>query len=179
MIEKLKMAKFEKANSEIEELLRKAKAKSTGPIPCKIDDKFTFSSGATSGGKQPNFFIATWEGFKRTALRFQAGNRKHENYTTILADANWLKAFHSRDLEFFRDRASHAMTHIFEEMQGRFDSDPGGNWGAVGWAVEVMSYVSEYDPAFYRAIVGLVPHPGQRLPDDLCACPRCTAGEAQ
>lgn len=143
------------------------------PQPADFNDKVKFSSGATSGGKSTPYVFMTWAGVKRTALRFWYGNQKHENGQTVLADANWLKAFHSRDLEFFRDRMAHAIDHIQAEMQGRFETTPGGNWGAVGWCTEVMPFVEENDREFYLAIVGLLPHPGERK--ESCKCPRCEA----
>ncbi len=136
------------------------------------NDKVTFTSGATSSaGHDYPYHLMTHCAEKLTALRFGAGNKKHENDDTVLANANWLKAFHSRDLEFFRNRYTHARDHMDAEMQGRFDDDPGGNIGAVGWFIEVLAYVKEYDPDFYSAVVGVKPHPGKREKD--CFCPRC------
>ncbi len=136
-----------------------------------FNDKVKFDSGATSGGKAAPYGFCTWTGFKRTAQRFWYGQQKHANSDTVVANANWLKAFHARDLSFFHDRINHAIEHLQKEMQGNFDPTPGGNWGGVGWAVEVLSYVDEYDHDFYLAVVGLIAHPGERK--DACQCPRC------
>lgn len=137
-----------------------------------MTDKVTFASGATSSkGHDAPYWLLTWLSVEKTALRFGAGNEKHENRDTVLANANWLKAFHARDLAFFRNRATHAFDHFKAEMQGQHDSDAGGNWGAVGWFLEVISFVEKHDPLFYEAIVGLKPHPGKREKD--CECPRC------
>lgn len=143
--------------------------------PADFDDKVKFTSGATSGGTYPPFQLTTGFGAKRTAERFGYGNAKHESGQTVLGEANWLKAFHARDLAFFRDRISHAREHIHAESQGRFDYAPGGNWGAVGWCVDVMPFVEHFDPQFYLAIVGLIPHPGERT--EKCPCDRCKATE--
>lgn len=143
----------------------------TGPRS-DLDNKKTFSSGATSAHGAPPYQLCTWVGFHNTSLRFGYGNVKHEDNTTILAEANWLKAFHARDLEFFQDRFSHAIMHIVQEVQGRFDPAPGGNLGAVGWFVEITSYLAKYDPDFYMAVVGRERHPGTR--ETPCPCPRCT-----
>jgi len=134
----------------------------------------TFTSGATSGELKPRYNLPTGFGERVTALRFGYGNEKHENGTYVLAEANWLKAFHARDLAFFQDRMNHAREHLRAESQGNFDKGPGGNWGAVGWCVDIMPFVAEYDPEFYRAVVGLAPHPGKREKD--CICSRCAAG---
>lgn len=138
-------------------------------------DKVTFSGGSTSGGVAAPYHLMTWEGAKRTALRFQYGNTKHEDGQNVLADANWLKSFHARDLPYFKDRINHAIEHLQKEQQGHFDSHPGGNWGAVGWCVDILSFIDEYDHDFYLAVVGLKPHPGPREKD--CGCPRCGAGK--
>lgn len=138
------------------------------------NDKVTFTSGATSSkGHDAPYWLLTWLSVEKTAQRFGAGNEKHENSDTVLANANWLKAFHARDLAFFRNRATHAFDHFKAEMQGLHDSDAGGNWGAVGWFLEVISFVEKFDPDFYAAIVGLQPHPGKR--EDQCRCSRCDA----
>lgn len=140
-----------------------------------MTDKVTFASGATSSkGHDAPYWLLTWLSVEKTALRFGAGNEKHENSDTVLANANWLKAFHARDLAFFRNRATHAFDHFKAEMQGQHDSDAGGNWGAVGWFLEVISFVEKHDPDFYLAIVGLKPHPGKR--EQECGCPRCVGG---
>lgn len=137
------------------------------------DDKVKFASGATSSkGHDAPYQLMTHCAVKRGALRFGAGNVKHENSDTILANANWLKAFHARDLAFFRNRYQHARDHMDNEMQGIRDLDLGGNFGAVVWFLEVMCYVEDNDPAFYDAIIGLKPHPGER---GACHCPRCKA----
>lgn len=65
-----------------------------------------------------------------------------------------MKAFNARDVEFFRDRAAHALEHMLAEMRGEDDDGPGGNLGAVGWWVEVFAYVKKHDPELYGAIQG-------------------------
>lgn len=140
-----------------------------------MNDKVKFASGATSGGRHPQYNLTTGFGVRRTAERFTYGNLKHENGQTVLADANWLKAFHARDLDFFRDRISHAKDHLHRESQGLFESTLGGNWGAVGWCVDVMPFVQAFDPEFYLAVVGVNPHPGKRKGQ--CPCDRCKAGK--
>lgn len=136
-----------------------------------MSENFVFASGATSGELKPLYFLATGYGQKATGLRFGYGNKKHEKSQTVLSEANWLKAFHARDLEFFRDRAAHALDHLGNELRGRFDFSPGGNWGAVGWCQDVFPFVAKFDPAFYNAIVGISPHPGKRA--EKCPCDRC------
>lgn len=133
----------------------------------------TFTSGATSGELKPRYNLSTGFGEKVTALRFGYGNEKHENGTRVLAEANWLKAFHARDLAFFQDRMNHARDHLRNESQGIVDRNPGGNWGAIGWCVDIMPFVAQYDPEFYRAVQGTTAHPGPRVKD--CSCPRCAA----
>lgn len=140
--------------------------------PADFNDKVTFASGATSGGTEPPYHLMAWEGIDCTALRYGYGNEKHENGQTVLVEANWLKAFHQRDLKFFRDRAAHAIKHIRKEMSGQRDKAPGGNWGAVGWCQDMMPFVAKYDPEFYAAVTGITPHPGPRKTLE-CSCPRC------
>lgn len=142
-----------------------------------VNDKVAFEGGATSGGIEAPYFFMTWVGVDLMALRYGYGNQKHEDGTLVLAEANWLKSFHSRDVQFFRDRAAHAIKHIQKEMSGHTDPAPGGNWGAVGWCQDVMPFVAKYDPDFYAAIVGLRKHPGKRLTS--CTCPRCEAANHQ
>ncbi len=137
------------------------------------EQKHVFKSGASSGELKAPYHQATGFGAKVTALRFGYGNAKHEGGTTLFSEANWLKAFHARDLAFFRDRMNHAREHLHAESQGNFDNSPGGNWGAVGWCVDVMPFVKEYDPDFYNAVVGIAPLPSERR--DACRCPRCEA----
>lgn len=111
-------------------------------------------SGASSSHFSPYNFIPTWEGMKLTAQRFLAGNAKHEKNNPVYLEANWLQAFHARDVGFFRDRAGHAMEHLIAEMRGDDDFDPGGNLGGLGWFQDVMAYVKKNDPDFYGAIQG-------------------------
>jgi hypothetical protein len=122
-----------------------------------MESNVTHASGATSSHFSPFSFYAPFEGIKLTCLRFLHGNWKHENGNTVYADANWLKAFRARDVQFFRDRAGHALEHLIAEMRGENDPDPGGNLGAVGWWVEVMAFVKKNDPEFYAMIQGIVP----------------------
>ncbi len=118
------------------------------------DSKVAHSSGATSSHFSPFAFNNPFEGTKLTCQRFVAGNRKHENDNPVYAEANWLRAFKSRDVAFFRDRAGHALEHLIAEMRGEDDNDPGGNLGAVGWLQEVLAYVKKNDPFLYGAIQG-------------------------
>lgn len=118
------------------------------------NDKVTHSSGSTSSHFSPFSFFNPFEGVKLTCQRFVAGNHKHENDDPVYANMNWLKAFHARDVGFFRDRAGHALEHLLDEMHGVDDGDPGGNLGAVGWCVEVFAYVKKNDPFLYGAIQG-------------------------
>lgn len=138
-----------------------------------MNEKVKFKSGATSGGVHPQYNLTTGFGEMKTSNRYSYGNVKHEKSQTVLAEANWLKAFHARDLNFFRDRISHAQDHIKAESQGRFDPNPGGNWGAVGWCVDALSFVEAFDYDFYLAVVGVKPHPGKRK--GKCPCDRCKA----
>jgi hypothetical protein len=119
--------------------------------------KVAHKSGATSSHFSPFNFYCTYEGTKLTTARFKAGNTKHENDNPVYSEANWLKAYHAKDIEFFRDRAGHALEHLIDEMRGQDDKDPGGNLGAVGWFVDVMAFVKKNDPAFYEAIQGKSP----------------------
>lgn len=112
------------------------------------------ASGATSSHAAPFSFYPTYEGQKLTSLRFEHGNAKHEKNDPVYLNANWLKAFHARDVAFFRERAKHCMEHFIDEMRGKDDMDPGGNLGAMGWFQDVMAYVKVNDPFFYGAIQG-------------------------
>lgn len=123
-------------------------------IPSPKDVKVAHGSGATSSHFSPFNFYPTYEGMKLTAARFKEGNRKHEDSDPVYGNANWLKAFYAQDVNFFRDRAGHALEHLIAEMRGENDSDPGGNLGAVGWWVDVMAFVQANDPTFYAAIQG-------------------------
>lgn len=143
-----------------------------------LADKVQFASGATSGTISPPAFFKTEEGEEAVDARFAYGNLKHENETNVLVDANWLKAFHGRDLKFFRARAANAKKHINREMSGRYDKTPGGNCGAVGWWANVMPFVARWDPPFYAAITGVAPHPGAHENRHHCPCPRCEAALA-
>jgi hypothetical protein len=138
------------------------------------DPKVVFKSGATSSaGHDTPYGLMTGYGRKAGALRFGAGNVKHEDGTTVYAEANWLKAYHTRDLEFFRNRAVHASDHLDAEMQGQEDDAPGGNIGGVAWFLDVAGYVKANDPEFWKAIQGIRKHPGPR--NEMCTCPRCLA----
>ena len=88
------------------------------------------------------------------AERYRAGNVKHEDNNPVYSEANWMKAVNARDIQFFRDRAGHAMEHLIKEMRGEDDTDPGGNLGAVMWFCDMMAYVKVKDPALYDAIQG-------------------------
>jgi hypothetical protein len=145
--------------------------------PADFADKVAYSSGATSGGIHAPYFLMAWEGVPLGALRYEYGNQKHEDGQNVLAEANWLKAFHARDLKFFQDRAAHAIDHIRAEMSGHLDKEPGGNWGAVIWCADVMPFVAKYDPDFYAAVIRLRQHPGKRTVT--CTCPRCHAANHQ
>ena len=118
------------------------------------EDKVTHGSGATSSHFSPFSFFNPFEGAKLTCQRFMSGNHKHENDDPVYANMNWLKAFHARDVGFFRDRAGHALEHFIAEMHGQDDADPGGNLGAVGWWQEVFACVKRRDPFLYGAIQG-------------------------
>lgn len=116
--------------------------------------KFTHASGATSSHQTLLFFHVPFEGIAVIAQRFQYGNEKHEDGTTVYAESNWLRAVEARDVAFFRDRAGHALEHLWAEMRGADDSGPGGNLGAIGWFVAVMAYVRKHDSELYSAIQG-------------------------
>jgi hypothetical protein len=118
------------------------------------EKKVAHSSGAASSHFSPFYFNPTFEGLKLTCLRYKEGNRKYENSGTVWAEANWLKAFKARDVQFFRDRAGHCLEHLIDEMRGKDDLDPGGNLGAIGWFQDAMAFVKKYDPFFYGAIQG-------------------------
>lgn len=118
------------------------------------EEKIAHASGATSSHRTPNYFLVTGEGERVTAERFDYGNHKHEFGNTVYLEANWLKAFYSRDVAFFRDRAGHVKEHLQAEMRGNDDHGPGGNLGAIGWFVDVMAFVKKNDPIFYGAIQG-------------------------
>lgn len=125
----------------------------------EIAGRITHFSGAHSSHLSPFSFYNPFEGAKLTCERFREGNRKYENGTTVYAKMNWLKAFHAKDVDFFRSRAGHALEHLIAEMHGEDDNGPGGNLGAVGWWVEVMAYVRKHDPGFYAQIQGIDPRP--------------------
>lgn len=116
--------------------------------------KVAHGSGATSSHFSPFAFFCTYEGIRLTSMRFVEGNRKHEKSDPVYSHANWLKAFHARDVGFFRDRAGHALEHLIAEMRGEDDPDPGGNLGALGWFQDVMAYVKKNDPFLYACIQG-------------------------
>lgn len=138
------------------------------------DDKVKFASGATSSaGHDAPYWLMTGHARKLGALRFGHGNVEHEHGNTVLAEANWLKAFHSRDLAFFRNRYTHAADHMDDEMHGVKDAAPGGNWGAAVWFIDVIAFVEAHDPEFYAAITGRQKHPGPKVQP--CQCPRCLA----
>lgn len=142
-------------------------------VKSDLDNKKTFSSGATSAhGAHPYRYMAGY-GVKAGSLRYGYGNVKHEDGNTVLAEANWLKAFHARDLEFFQDRFEHAKEHIQDESQGKFDLAPGGNMGAVVWCADIMCFTAKFDPDFYMAVVGRVKHPGPHPEGYKCPCDRC------
>jgi hypothetical protein len=146
----------------------------TEPIPSPTpddSDKFAFKSGATSSRHYDQLFIMPGESLPLTAARFGYGNAKHENSTPIYSEANWLKAFHARDVEFFRERATHAVHHLWSELRGNDDHDPGGNLGAVGWFVEVFAFVRKHDPDLYAAIQGLMALDSSCSRP--CFCPLC------
>lgn len=118
--------------------------------PAKVEHK----SGAGSSHFSPFNFLPTYAGVRLLSLRFKAGNVKYENNNPVYDEANWLKAVKARDIDFFRDRAGHAMEHLINEMRGEDDPDPGGNLGAIMWFCDVMAYVQSKDPELYAAIQG-------------------------
>lgn len=120
-------------------------------------DKIAFSSGATSSVGMPEYHLVPGEIEDLIAMRFAYGNHKHEDGNTVLAEANWLRAYRARDIAFFRDRAAHARKHLKRESRGDYDGAPGGNLGAVGWWLEVAAFINKHDPLFYDAINGLRP----------------------
>lgn len=122
-----------------------------------MSELFKSKSGATSSYSSAPYFYMPGEGIKLTALRFKHGNDKHEHGDSVYANANWLKAVKGRDWQFFRDRAGHVIDHIWAEMRGEDDPDPGGNLGAIGWWLEAMAYVKKVDPLLYQVIQGKVP----------------------
>lgn len=145
--------------------MRKATAHASGTGPQErtrvgAQDKFVHSSGATSSHRAAPYFFMTGAGDKLTALRFEAGNEKHEDGTPVYDQANWLRALKTRDWKFFRDRAAHARDHLHDEMRGTIDTAPGGNLGAVGWFVDIAAFVAEKDPEFWQVVQGI------RHPDD-------------
>ncbi|MGH7184522.1 MAG: hypothetical protein ACREJN_21460 [Nitrospiraceae bacterium] len=123
-------------------------------MPKAESDIVKHQSGATSSHITPPYFRMPGEAVKLTALRFQHGNEKHENGNPVYGEANWMTAYRAKDYMFFRDRAGHALEHLWDEMQGKEDPSPGGNLGAVGWAIEVLAYVKVNDPEFYEVIQG-------------------------
>ncbi len=139
------------------------------------DDKVTHTSGSQSSHFSEFSFYNPFEGAKLTCQRFKEGNRKYEDSDTVYANMNWLKAFHAKDINFFRDRSGHALEHLIAEMHGDEDEKPGGNLGAVGWWVEIMAYVRKHDPVFYKAIQGVaIADEGSMLNCDRPNCPLCT-----
>jgi hypothetical protein len=128
--------------------------RSAGSAGISREQMHTSLSGATSSYKTSNTFHAPRNYRRYLADRFAIGNVKHENGTTVYAEANWLKALRARDVEFFRNRAVHAENHGHDEMRGIDDPDPGGNIGAELWFWSMMAYVSDVDPEFYQAIRG-------------------------
>jgi hypothetical protein len=129
-------------------------ARIEGSNDADLEKKVSHASGAQSSHKAPNYFLMTGCGRTPTALRFQYGNTKYEGDNTVYHEANWLKAYNAKDLGFFRDRAAHAVDHIWAEFRGEDDLAPGGNLGAIGWFQDIMSFVKEHDPYFYGAIQG-------------------------
>lgn len=126
-------------------------------IATDVAEVATHASGAKSSHYSPFNFNNPFEGTKLTCARFKVGNAKYEGGTTVYAEANWMKAFNAKDINFFRDRSGHALEHLIAEMHGVEDENPGGNLGAVGWWVEIMAYVKAHDPEFYRTIQGTQP----------------------
>ena len=136
--------------------MAKRKTKKISILPVVVS-----ASGSTSSHFSDFNFHPTYEGARLTALRFKHGNEKHENSGTVYSEANWLKAYHARDVAFFRDRGGHSMEHLIDEMRGVDDPDPGGNLGAIGWYVDVLAFIKKNDPHFYGAIQGkwpVIPH---------------------
>ena|ERR1043166_887418 len=146
----------EKLENEIAAVI--AKAKNYEPdfsAPDDVDDvKVVHKSGATASHHSPFCFNHTFEGAKLTSLRFQEGNRYHEDDNPVYVEANWLKAVYERDVMFFRNRAGHALEHLIDEMRGKDDPKPGGNLGAVGWFQDIMAFTRKHDPFLYGAIQG-------------------------
>lgn len=120
----------------------------------ETEKKFVHKSGATSGSYVPNIFIVPYEGDDLVALRFLYGNQKHEDDNPLYAEANWLKAYRLRDVNFFRERGAHAIRHLKQEMRGIKDLNPGGNLGGALWFCYVMAFIEKNDPFFYGAIIG-------------------------
>lgn len=156
-----------KSDPELNNLLVQAKAN---------DALVTFASGATSSKAFPAFWRVPIEGLELEAARFNYGNHKHEHDNPVHSQANWLIAFHARDVAFYWDRATHAVEHIWREMRGDDDFEPGGNIGGARWFTAIMAFTKKYDPELYEAIQGK-----RNLAKEaqsavrVCQCPFCVA----
>lgn len=92
--------------------------------------------GGTRRSKAHSYHLMPPEGARNTADRFQAGAEIHGEF-------NWMKSCESEDnaFHFARSAYNHMMEHSIRMANGDHDKDPGGNLGAIGWAVYVLSYI--------------------------------------
>lgn len=112
-----------------------------------IDDKHTFSSGASSSGKKPRYdLIPTWA-LERIAHRFQLGAEKH-------GENNWQKGV--GDTQFILDRINHAIEHLYQvkdQIHGGIIATPEMDddlSGVILNAIFVMGYQREKYMGLYR-----------------------------
>lgn len=98
--------------------------------------KVTSPGGGTRRGTRPAFSLVPPEASRLTALRFGAGAEIHGEF-------NWMESCQNEPdaYRWARSAYDHMMEHTIRMGWGDHDSEPGGNLGAIGWAVHVLAYI--------------------------------------
>ena len=102
----------------------------------KRNSLHTVSGGGTRSEKAPPYNLLTFDGVRRTALRFGLGAEKHG------AD-NWKRSCETEPHAFAWcvEAFNHMQEHARKMVLGLEPEDD--HIGAIGWAVEILAYCEQ------------------------------------